>query len=107
MSTHPRLLSIVVASILAVALALGAINQAGARTSSAAQARSTARAHAASSYLTGIGNESPKMFANPLYQQLHTKIVRYVAPYDTVTRPYSLTQATQFIAGAEAAHEQV
>jgi hypothetical protein len=65
------------------------------------------RAHAASSFLTGVGDEHPRMFANPLYQQLHTKIVRYIAPYDAVTHSYSLDQAITFIRSAEALHEQV
>ena len=30
------------------------------------------------------------MFGNPLWQQLHTKIVRYIAPYDAAVRRYSL-----------------
>ena len=47
------------------------------------------------------------MFANPLYQQLHTKIVRYIAPYDAVTHSYSLDQAITFIRAAEAQHQQV
>jgi hypothetical protein len=87
-------------SILTAALAPGAISEAGA-------ARSPARAHAASSYVTGIGDEQARMFANPLYQQLHTKIVRYVVPYDAIVHPYSLDQAIAFIHDAEAAHEQV
>jgi len=82
-------------------LALGALGQAG------AAAGGVPRAHAASSYLTGIGNENPKMFANPLYQQLHTKIVRYVVPYDAVAHPYSLDLAIAFIDAAEAAGEQI
>jgi hypothetical protein len=65
------------------------------------------RARAASSYLTGISNENSRMFANPLWQQLHTKIVRYVVPYDAVVHPYSLNQAIAFIGDAEAAHQQV
>jgi hypothetical protein len=65
------------------------------------------RAHAASSYITGVGDEHARMFANPLYQQLHTKIVRYIAPYDAVVHSYSLDQAITFIRGAEAQHEQV
>ncbi|MGA2453018.1 MAG: hypothetical protein ABSG93_05810 [Solirubrobacteraceae bacterium] len=107
MRTHTRLLSILAVSILAAGLALGAISQAGARTSSSSDAPSAPRAHAASSFLTGLGNENPKMFANPLYQQLHTKIVRYVVPYDAIAHPYSLDQAIAFIDAAEAAHEQV
>jgi hypothetical protein len=96
----PRLLPIIAASIVAAALVPGVISEAGA-------ARSLARARAASSYLTGIGDEQARMFANPLYQQLHTKIVRYVVPYDAVVHPYSLDQAIAFIRAAEAAHEQV
>ncbi len=66
------------------------------------------RAHAAtSSYLTGIGDEQVEMFTNPLWQQLHTKIVRYIAPYDAVVHSYSLDKAITFIRAAEAQHEQV
>jgi hypothetical protein len=101
MTNHRRSLSLLIVAALAGVLALSGIPQAGAST-----ARSP-RAHAAGSYLTGIGNENPSMFSNPLYQQLHTKIVRYVVPYDAVVRPYSLQQATAFIDDAEAAHEQV
>ena len=31
------------------------------------------RAHAAATYLTGVGDEQPEMFTNPLWQQLHTQ----------------------------------
>ncbi len=65
------------------------------------------RARVASSYLTGVGDEHARMFANPLFQQLHTKIVRYIAPYDAVVHSYSLDQAITFIRGAEAQHQQV
>ncbi len=95
------LISISVLFALSVALVSGAISQAGARTASAP------RAHAASSYITGIGDETASMFANPLYKQLHTKIVRYIAPYDAAVRPYSLDKAIVFIHDAETAHEKV
>jgi hypothetical protein len=65
------------------------------------------RARAASSYITGIGDEHTAMFSQSIYQRLHTKIVRYIAPYDAVRHPYSLDLATVFIRDAEAAHEQV
>ena len=68
---------------------------------------SSPRAHAAASYLTGIGDEQSEMFTNPLWRQLHTRIVRYIAPYDAATHPYSLTLAATFIRAAEAQHEQV
>jgi hypothetical protein len=95
------MISISVLFALAVALASGAIGQAGARTPR------SPRAHAANSYITGIGDETASMFANPLYKQLHTKIVRYIAPYDAAVRPYSLDKAIVFIHDAEAAHEKV
>jgi len=65
------------------------------------------RAHAAASYLTGIGDEQGEMFGNPLWQQLHTKIVRYIAPYDAIAHPYSLNKAKFWIHEAEAHHQQV
>jgi hypothetical protein len=65
------------------------------------------RAHAAASYLTGIGDEQTEMFTNPLWQQLHTKIARYIAPYDAAVRPYSLQLARAWIGAAEAQHLQV
>ena len=47
------------------------------------------------------------MFGNPLWAQLHTKIVRYIAPYDAVTHSFSLDKAILFIREAEAHHQQV
>jgi hypothetical protein len=64
-------------------------------------------AHAAASYLTGIGDEQTEMFTNPLWLQLHTKIARYIAPYDAAVRPYSLQLARAWITAAEAKHQQV
>jgi hypothetical protein len=64
-------------------------------------------AHAGASYLTGIGDEQTGMFTNPLWQQLHTKIARYIAPYDAAVRPYSLQLARAWITAAEAQHQQV
>ena len=65
------------------------------------------RAHAASSYLVGIGDEQGEMFGNSLWQQLHTRIARYIAPYDAVAHPYSLDKAKLWIHEAEAHHQQV
>jgi hypothetical protein len=66
-----------------------------------------ARAHTAGAYLTGIGDERAQMFSNPLYKQLHTQIVRYIAPYDAAMHTSYRDQAITFIREAEAAHEQV
>jgi len=65
------------------------------------------RAHAAATYLTGVGDEQSEMFVNPLWQQLHTKIVRYIVPYDAAVRSYSLDQAKLWIHAAEARHQQI
>jgi hypothetical protein len=68
---------------------------------------SGARARVASSYMTGIGNENADMLVDPLWQRLHTKIVRYIAPYDAAVHPYYRDLAENFIQHAEAAHQQV
>jgi hypothetical protein len=69
-------------------------------------ARPVARA-SSSHYLVGIGDEQTQMFASPLWQQLHTKIARYIAPYDAVAHRDSLAHATAWIQAAEEAHVQV
>jgi hypothetical protein len=95
-------------SLLSLPLALALVLLACALAVPSAIGRGAApSAHAASAYLTGVGDEQPEMFVNPLWRQLHTKIVRYIAPYDAVAHPYSLTQAGRFIQAAEAQHEQV
>jgi hypothetical protein len=72
------------------------------------QARqATPHARSSLSFQIGIGDEQSEMFTNSLWQQLHTKIVRYIAPYDTALHPYWLSQATTWIHEAEAEHQQV
>jgi hypothetical protein len=102
MNLIPRVTRTAATTIAAalLALALAAPSALGGR---AAQPR----AHAAASYLTGVGDEQMLMFANPLWQQLHTRIVRYIAPYDAVTHPDDLTRARNWIERAEANHQQV
>ena len=65
------------------------------------------RAHTASSFLVGIGDEHGKMFTNPLWKQLHTKIARYIAPYDAAVRGDEIARARAWIHAAEKAHVQV
>jgi hypothetical protein len=60
-----------------------------------------------SRYLTGIADNNPAIFASPHWTRLKTRIVRYVAPYDAVTRRKTLAAATAFIRAAEAAHQEV
>ncbi len=104
----PRPLLICV--LLCALLALGAVSASGALAGSSSQRAANApepSAHAAASFLAGIGDEGTEMFTNPLWTQLHTKIARYIAPYDAAVRPYSLQIAREWIGDAEAAHQQV
>jgi hypothetical protein len=93
------------------ALLLSQTTAAGAKAppkpSAKAAAKRSPTAHAASTYLTGIGDESPEMFGDPNWLQLKTKVARYIAPYDAVAHSYSLDKAKVWIKAAEAAHQQV
>jgi len=73
-----------------------------------AGSKSQPKAHAAaSSYLTGIADEETEMFSDPLWRQLHTRITRYIVPYDAAVRGYSLAKAEAWIHAAERQHQQV
>jgi hypothetical protein len=73
----------------------------------AGSAAAPAKSSRGASYLTGIGDEQSEMFANPLFRQLHTRIVRYIAPYDAVAHSYSLDRARAWIRAAEAQHLKI
>lgn len=64
-------------------------------------------AGSAGAYTTGIGDQQTEMFTNPLWTGLHTKIVRYIAPWDAATRPDELAAAQAWITAATAANQQV
>jgi hypothetical protein len=72
-----------------------------------ARSSSAPRARAATAFQIGVADEQAEMFADPLWQRLHTKITRYIAPYDAVIHPQSLAQATSWIRWAEAQHQQI
>jgi hypothetical protein len=95
---HPRL-GLIAATL---AVLLGALVTPGASGGAPAS-----RARIASGYLTGLGDESAQMFENSYWTRLHTKIVRYIAPYDAAVHRDSLANATAFINAAEAAGVQV
>jgi hypothetical protein len=95
--------ALVLGAIAAIAISASAT----ARTSAHAARTSSPPAHSASSYLVGLGDEQTEMFANPLWQQLHTRIARYIAPYDAAVHPDSLARARAWIAAAEAQHVQI
>jgi hypothetical protein len=103
-------LTLICAALAALALSqtTAASAKSPAKPSAKAATKPTATAHAAAStYLTGIGDESPEMFTDPNWTQLKTKIARYIAPYDAVAHSYSLDKAKVWIKAAEAAHQQV
>ena len=54
----------------------------------------------------GIGDEQPTMFASPQFRALHTRIARYVTPYDVVTNRHhnDLPRLKQWLAAAKRQH---
>lgn len=107
MLRHLRPRTLLLALLVSGALLFAAATALAGSGSQLAAASSKGSAHAAASYLTGIGDEQTEMFTNPLWLQLRTKITRYIAPYDAAVRPYSLGLARAWIAAAEARHQQV
>jgi hypothetical protein len=107
MLTHLRPRTLLLALLAGGALLIGATSALAGSSGHAAGASSKAQAHASSSYLTGVGDQQTEMFANPLWLGLHTKIARYIAPYDAAVRPYSLQLAREWIGAAEADRQQV
>jgi hypothetical protein len=101
--TTPHTLPRKLAALLAVALAATLL----AVPTALGTAAKAPRAHASASYLTGLGDEEAAMFQSPLWQQLHTKIARYIAPWDAAIRGDELARARSWIDQAEAAHQQV
>jgi hypothetical protein len=100
---------VLLACLLVVPGALGASHPAhhrGHRGHSSRVGRHARRA-GGPSYLTGIGEESDDMFSSKLWGQLHTRIVRFIVPYDAVAHSYSLDQAKLWIHEAEAHRQQV
>ncbi len=94
-------------AVLLCALMLASATVALAGGSRHTRAVANHRAHGAVSYSTGIADEQTEMFSSPLWQQLHTSIARYIAPYDVASYPSELALARQWIADAEAQHQHV
>ncbi len=57
-------------------------------------------------FQAGVGDNNPKMFASPYYRALHTRITRYVAPYDVADQPWDLAALDAWLKAAQAAHAQ-
>src|ERR1700689_5263185 len=100
-----RLLLVVALLLCASSLALGAA--VGVPAALSAGAKNQPKAHVAASFQAGIADEGTEMFSDPLWRQLHTHITRYIAPYDTAVRGYSLMKADAWIHAAERQHQQV
>jgi len=90
-----------------IALLAAAALFAGILAAGAPAATRSPSAHGAASFMTGIGDEHPEMFTDPLWLQLHTQIVRYIAPYDAAVQPFSLAEARRWIEAAEARHQKI
>jgi hypothetical protein len=88
-------------------LSLASSASLGAGTAISARFTHQTQAHVASSVQVGVGDEQTEMFRDRLWQSLHTRIVRYIVPYDASVRGYSLMQATAWIRAAERQHQQV
>lgn len=103
----------------AALLLLAALALAGLRSVAPAQAGTAAKpakplragksssAHAAATYMTGIGDETTEMFGDPNWKQLHTRIARYIVPYDAAVHSYSLDRAKLWMKAAESQHVQI
>ena len=105
MSAFPRRFPSLHTVVLSLALLAGL---AGATSAPARPAPAHApKARAAAAFLTGIGDEQAEMFSDPMWQQLRTKIARYIAPYDALAHRDSLAKATEWIHLAEAQHVKV
>jgi hypothetical protein len=114
MTRRPRRFPGLLALAIPLALLAGTVGATAQQSASAAASRHglparrpAAAALSAVSYATGIGDEQWAMFGDPLWQQLHLKIARYIAPYDAAVRSYSRDRAITWIRAAEAQHEQV
>ncbi|HEV3072753.1 MAG TPA: hypothetical protein VGY76_15145 [Solirubrobacteraceae bacterium] len=99
--------ALLLCGVLAVAGLVGQADARHPRAASASAHGTSLRAHGASALLAGIGDEQAQMFSDPNWQRLHTKIARYIAPYDAAVRPYSRSLAAAWIRAAEAQHQRV
>jgi hypothetical protein len=64
-------------------------------------------ASAKTNVAVGIGDQNPSMFADPNYQALKIKKVRYFLEWNTVDQPDELAKAERYVAAANAAGDAV
>jgi len=104
---RPLVFALLAFGLLLAPSATGLLLSSATGVAGSAHSTRAGRAHTAGTFLTGIGDERTEMFSDPLWQQLHTRITRYIVPYDAAGRPYSLMRAKAWIGAAEAQHQQV
>ena len=75
--------------------------------SPAGHAREPGARAAGTRYVTGIGDQNAEMFLDPNWQQLHTTIARYIAPYDAAVSRPDFNAAKLWLARAQAAHQRI
>src|ERR1700680_4943266 len=102
-----RTIRLLATTFLACGLLLTSSASVGAGSSSSPRSPQQTRARVSTSVQVGVGDEQTEMFRDRLWQPLHTRIVRYILPYDASVRGYSLKQATAWIRAAERQHQQV
>jgi hypothetical protein len=73
----------------------------------AAAAPTTPAAEARVNVAIGLGDQSPAMFASPLFKPLKVKRVRYFIRWDAIEHPHALDAADAYVAAARAAHARV
>jgi hypothetical protein len=57
--------------------------------------------------LIGIGEQSPEMFSDSLYEALDLHHARYVTPWDALHSPWETTQLDSYMVAARATHTRV
>ena len=106
---RPNFLLMVLATAIVLAAGVGAVLASGASPASAQAAKKAKpKPPAAIHATTGIGDEQPTMFSNPDYKALHTKIARYVTPYDVMSNHAhnDLPRLRSWLSAASRAHIQ-
>ena len=64
-------------------------------------------APAQANFKVGIADQDARMFANPSYQKLNIKRIRYLVPFDWYKRRYQVVEVTDFMNHARSAGAEV
>lgn len=61
----------------------------------------------APAYKTGISDQGPLTFSNPLYHALNFSVARYITPYDVMTDPAEKARLDAWMTAARADHQRI